>query len=486
MDSSKVEALLLCLHYISHIKDGSSKKAIKWQALVDDLVENLVGGEYEPLKTYFPGEEVSFIGEDITETYDGWRMIFDGAANFKGVCIGAVLVSETGQHYPVSAKLRFPCTNNMAEYEACILGLILAIDMNVQELQNALATLSSMIQQPNKIFIDPIPVGIQRQSAYCSHVEEQTDGNPWFHDIKEYLAKGEYPEHANHNQKRTLRRLANHFFQSGGILYRKTPDLGLLRCVDAKEASKLLEEIHAETCGPHMNDFVVAKKILRARYFWMTMETDCIKYVQKCHQFQVHANMIRVPPNKLNATSAPWHFSAWGMDLIGPIEPSTSNGHRFILMAIDYFTKWVEVASYKAVTKKIITDFVRDRIVCRFGVPESIITNNATNLNSELMKYMCETFKIKHKNSTAYKPQMNRAVEFTNKNIKKILRKMVDNHKQWHEKLPFALLGYRTTAHTSTGVTPYLLVYGTEVVIPAEVKILSLRIIQEAELSDAE
>nr|XP_033513048.1 uncharacterized protein LOC117277773 [Nicotiana tomentosiformis] len=86
-------------------------------------------------------------------------------------------------------------------------------------------------------------------------------------------------------------------------------------------------------------------------------------------------------------------------------------------------------------------------------------------------------------------PQMNRDVEAANKNIKKILRKMVDNYKQWHEKLPFAFLGYRTTVRTSTGEnwgTPYLLVYGTEAVIPAEVEIPSLRIIQEAELSDAE
>ncbi|XP_070015482.1 uncharacterized protein [Nicotiana sylvestris] len=83
---------------------------------------------------YFPDEEVSFVGEDITEAYDGWRMFFDGATNFKGVGIGAVLLSEIGQHYPVSVKLRFLCTNNMAEYEACIMGLNLAIDMNIQEL----------------------------------------------------------------------------------------------------------------------------------------------------------------------------------------------------------------------------------------------------------------------------------------------------------------------------------------------------------------
>ncbi|XP_070026654.1 uncharacterized protein [Nicotiana sylvestris] len=142
--------------------------------------------------------------------------------------------------------------------------------------------------------------------------------------------------------------------------------------------------------------------------------------------------MIKVPPSELNVTSSPWPFAAWGMDVMGLIEPAAFNKHRFILVAIDYFTKWVEAASYRGVTKKVVADFVHDRIACRFGIPESIITDNDSNLNSDLMKAM------------------------------------------W----------YRTTIRTSTGATPYMLVYGTEVVIPAEVKIPSLRIIQEAELDD--
>ncbi|XP_070041498.1 uncharacterized protein [Nicotiana tomentosiformis] len=195
-----------------------TQKAVKGQALADHLAENPVDVEYEPFKTYFPNEEVSFVGEDIVETYDGWRMFFDGAANFKGMGIRTVLVLEIGQHYPVSAKLRFPCTNNMAEYEACILRLRLAIDMNIQELlvirdsdllhvpriqnefANALATLSSMIKYPDKNFIDPIPIEIRKQPDYCAHVEEEFNGNPWFHDIKEYLEKGEYTGDTTHTQ----------------------------------------------------------------------------------------------------------------------------------------------------------------------------------------------------------------------------------------------------------------------------------------------
>ncbi|XP_070021665.1 uncharacterized protein [Nicotiana sylvestris] len=97
------------------------------------------------------------------------------------------------------------------------------------EFVDALATLSSMIQHLDKNFIDPIPVKIYNQLAYYAHVEEEADGKPWFHDIKEYLAKREYPELANTTQKRTLQRLSNNFFHNRGILYRRTPDLGLLR-----------------------------------------------------------------------------------------------------------------------------------------------------------------------------------------------------------------------------------------------------------------
>ncbi|XP_047249987.1 uncharacterized protein K02A2.6-like [Capsicum annuum] len=137
-----------------------------------------------------------------------------------------------------------------------------------------------------------------------------------------------------------------------------------------------------------------------------------------------------------------------------------------------------------AITKKAIADFIRNNLICRFGVSESIITDNGENLNSHLMSEICDQFKIVHRNSTAYHPQMNGVVEAANKNIKKILRKMIKNNRSWHEMLPYALLGYRITVRTSTGATPYLLVYGNEAVIPAEVEIPSLRIIQEAGLSN--
>ncbi|XP_047266242.1 uncharacterized protein LOC124897309 [Capsicum annuum] len=91
---------------------------------------------------------------------------------------------------------------------------------------------------------------------------------------------------------------------------------------------------------------------------------------------------------------------------------------------------------------------------------------------------------ITHRNSTPYCPKANGVVEAANKNLKKILCKMVQDSRQWHEKLPFALLGCRTTVRTSIGATPYLLVYGTEAVIPAEIEIPSLQVVVEDEIDD--
>ncbi|XP_070035644.1 uncharacterized protein [Nicotiana tomentosiformis] len=360
-----------------------TRTAMKAQAMVDHLAENPVDEEYEPLKTYFPDEEVMYVDEADHDEKLGWKLFFDGAANMKGVEIWDALISKTRHHYPVTAQLRFYCTNNMTKYKACILGLRLAINKGVQEILvlgdsdlsvefrhipriyneivDALATLASMLHHPDKTYIDPLHIHVRDQHTYCNVVEKEIDSEPWFHDVKEYIKLG------------------------------------------------------------------------------------------------VHDDLIHSPPSELHTMSALWPFVTWGMDVIGPIEPAASSEHRFILLAIDYFTKWVEVVTFKSVTKKAMVDFVHSNIICRFRIPKVIITDNAANLNSHLMKEVCQQFKIMHRNSTPYHPKVNGVVEAANKNVKKILRKMVQGSRQWHEKLPFALLGYRTTVRTSVGATPYLL-----------------------------
>jgi len=304
-------------------------------------------------------------------------------------------------------------------------------------------------------------------------VEEERDGKPWYFDIKHFVESKEYPPGASDNDKRTLRRLAAGFFMSGSILYKRNHNMTLLRCVDAKEANHMIEEVHEGSFGTHANGHAMARKILRADYYWLTMESDCCTHVRKCHKCQAFADNVNAPPHPPNVMSAPWPFPMWGIDVIGAIEPKASNGHRFVLVAIDYFTKWVETASYTNVTRSVVVRFIKKELICRYGLPRKIITDNGTNLNNKKKQEMCTDFKIQHHNSTPYRPKMNGAVEAANKNIKKIIQKMTVSYKDWHEILPFALHGYRTSVRTSTGATLYSLVYGMEAVLPFEVEVPS-------------
>ena len=146
----------------------------------------------------------------------------------------------------------------------------------------------------------------------------------------------------------------------------------------------------------------------------------------------------------------------------------------------------VEAASYANVTKQVIVRFIKNKIICPYGVPSKTITDNGSNLNNNMVETLCKHFKIAHHNSSPYKPKMNGAVEAANKNIKKIIQKMVITYKDWHEMLPFSLHGYRTSIRTSTWATPFSLVYGMEAVLPVEVEIPSLRVLMEAKLTEAE
>ncbi|KAI5427960.1 hypothetical protein KIW84_033104 [Lathyrus oleraceus] len=270
-------------------------------------------------------------------------------------------------------------------------------------------------------------------------VEEIKYEKPWYYDIKCFLQSQIYPSGASLKDEKTLRRLAGNFYLNGDILYKRNLDMVLLRCVDRHKADLLMTEVHEGYFGTHSNGHAMANKMLRAGYYWLTMESDCCKFVKKCHKCQIYVDKIDVPLTLLNFISSPWPFSMWGIDMIGMIEPKASNGHHFILVAIDYFTKWVEATSYENVTKQVVV-----------------------------------------------RPKMNEAVEATNKNIKKIIHKMVVIYKDWHEMLPFALHGYRTSVRTSTGATPFSLVYGMEVVLPVEVEIPSLCVLMEAKLTEAE
>ena len=188
----------------------------------------------------------------------------------------------------------------------------------------------------------------------------------------------------------------------------------------------------------------------------------------------MHGDIIHVSPSELHALTFPWQFSIWGIDIIGKISPKSSSGHEYILVVIDYFTKWVEAAFYARLTAVRVAKFIRSHIICRYRVPHELISDRGVHFKGEV-ETLIQEYGIQHHRSSTYRPQTNGAVEAANKNIKRILRKMVETSRDWSEKLPFALWAYRT----STGATRYSLVYGMETVLPVEIEMGSLRVALE-------
>ena len=176
---------------------------------------------------------------------------------------------------------------------------------------------------------------------------------PWYFDIMKFLELKAYPDGADKRKHRSIRMMATQYILCRGQLYKRSYDGIHLRCLKKEEAEKVMEEVHQEIYGLHMNRRMLAKKILRMGYYWNTMETDCVDYLKSCHNCQTHANLNHVPPSKLYSVTSPWPFSVWGIDVIGRIAPKASNGHEYILVAIDYFTKGVEATSYFMLKVKV-------------------------------------------------------------------------------------------------------------------------------------
>ena len=222
-----------------------------------------------------------------------------------------------------------------------------------------------MVEIPAGVTVRPLLIKTRSTPTYCCLIGdiENQDKLPWYHDIYQFLSCGAYPETTTSKDRRALRQLATRFVICGDSLYRRSPDGLLLLCLDRASADQVMREVHVGVCGPHMGGNMLAHKIMRTGYFWLTMETNCCQFVQRCSECQMHGDLIHMPPSELHALTSPWSFSAWGIDIIGKISPKSSSGHEYILVAIDYFTKWVEATSYAGLTAAIVAKFIRSHII---------------------------------------------------------------------------------------------------------------------------
>ena len=172
---------------------------------------------------------------------------------------------------------------------------------------DALATLASIVDIPTNVIVHPLLIDTRFGPAYCHLIDETKvqDDLPWFHDIHQFLKSGTYPEVMTAKDRRALRQLAIRFVICGETLYRRSIDGMLLLCLDHTSVDRVMREVHAGVCGPHMSGHMLACKIMRTGYFWLTMETDCCQFVQRCPKCQMHGDLIHVSPSKFHALTSP-------------------------------------------------------------------------------------------------------------------------------------------------------------------------------------
>ncbi|MCO5588689.1 hypothetical protein L7F22_042648 [Adiantum nelumboides] len=260
-----------------------------------------------------------------------------------------------------------------------------------------------------------------------------------------------------------------------GALYQRGKDQVCRRIPTVEEIPSILEGLHEEACGGHFAQELTAKKILLSGYVWPSLHIDVQHWCKSCHNCQVNGNKhLLHGPRQLVLANGP--FEKWGIDAMGPL-PRTKNGKLYILVAIDYMTRWVEAQSVTRVNEKTVSRFVYTHICCRFGTPLEIVSDNGPGFRKGLLTEVCEELHILHRHSTPYYPQSNGLVEKANGIIAGIIRKMVKNKtKLWDDFLDGALWAYRTTYKEATEFTPFHLVYGQEALQPIELNIPTMRL----------
>jgi hypothetical protein len=295
----------------------------------------------------------------------------------------------------------------------------------------------------------------------------------WMTPIISYLQGGTLPD--NRHEASRLKVRASRFLMLQGILYKRGFSLPYLRCLAPDEAKYVMREIHEGICGNHSEARALQKKIVRAGYYWSSMQADANRFVQHCDKCQRFANLLHSPPEVLVPMTAPWPFAQWGLDIMGPF-PIGRRQLKFLVVAIDYFTKWVEAEPLATITEKNIQSFVWKAVICRFGIPRVLVSDNGKQFDNPRFRQFSQELGIHNHYSSPGHPQANGQVEVTNRSLLKLIKTRLEGaNGLWPEELPSILWAYRTTVRIPTGETPFRMTYGSKAVVPVEIGLTTFR-----------
>jgi transposase InsO family protein len=232
-------------------------------------------------------------------------------------------------------------------------------------------------------------------------------------------------------------------------------------------------------CGHHAAPRTLVGNAFRQGFYWLTAVADASEIVRTCEGCQFYARKSNLPAHVLQTIPITWPFAVWGLDIVGLLRKALG-GYTHLLVAIDKFSKWVEVRPITNLRAEQAVTFFTD-IVYHFGVPNSIITDNGFQFTSRKFLEFCDKFDIRVDWAAVAHPQTNGQVERANGMIiqglkPRIFDRLNKSGRKWLQELPAVVWSLRTTPSRATGFTPFFLVHGAEAILPTDLEYGSPRV----------